>query len=186
MTSHQKWISTPKSNKTWPYLSKYLLPETMPARNERVLNGKKTFVNLIATSILMQCKISLSERSKSALAEEILNDAPRNYPLRRQSAIVDFKPKVSKWTKVKAAFKWEKANALPDDIHSTSSSNKVTGITSKCKEISPVNTEVARYSSLKLTLVKFILNVYLKIFKGSIDPLHSNKLWRFCYKFIIA
>uniref|UniRef100_A0A336N349 CSON005486 protein n=1 Tax=Culicoides sonorensis TaxID=179676 RepID=A0A336N349_CULSO len=88
------------------------------------------------------------ERSKSALAEEIISDAPRNYPLRRQSAIVDFKPKVSKWTKVKAAFKWEKANALPDDIHSTSATShqtKITGMPGKCKEITPVNTEVARY-----------------------------------------
>lgn len=62
-----------------------------------------------------------------------LNENNRNYPLRRQSAISDFKPKVlgnplkicqnkylininqlkvSKWTKVKAAFKWEKANTL--------------------------------------------------------------------------
>lgn len=75
-----------------------------------------------------------------------MSDAPRNYPLRRQSAIVDFKPKVSKWTKVKAAFKWEKANALPDNMHSASSSStKVTGLGGKTKEISPVNTEVARY-----------------------------------------
>ena len=41
-----------------------------------------------------------------------LRENNRNYPLRRQSAVSDFKPKVSKWTKVKAAFKWEKTNNL--------------------------------------------------------------------------
>lgn len=97
---------------------------------------------------------SFSERSKSALPEEIQSDVPRNYPLRRQSAIVDFKPKVSKWTKVKAAFKWEKANALPEDMHSTT---KATGAGAggggtKCKEISPVNTEVARFVFLSLSI----------------------------------
>lgn len=75
----------------------------------------------------------------------------RNYPLRRQS---DFKPKVtkkslkklpvdikqmqnlsqvSKWTKVKAAFKWEKTNALP--LAESKSSDSV---------LSPNNSELAR------------------------------------------
>jgi hypothetical protein len=55
-------------------------------------------------------------RSKSIISEESsspLKENNRNYPLRRQSAINDFKPKaLSKWTKVKAAFKWEKTNTL--------------------------------------------------------------------------
>lgn len=58
------------------------------------------------------------------------------YPLRRQSAITDIKAKVSKWTKVKAAFKWERANpSLNENGKSTDS-----GI-----GLSPLNTEVARY-----------------------------------------
>ncbi|KXJ75317.1 hypothetical protein RP20_CCG011977 [Aedes albopictus] len=89
------------------------------------------------------------ERSKSVINEEISGiyqslsmsasggskESGRNYPLRRQSAISDFKPKVSKWTKVKAAFKWEKTSALP-----AASEIK----TSEAMMI-PVNNEVARY-----------------------------------------
>lgn len=45
-----------------------------------------------------------------------------------------FFPKVSKWTKVKAAFKWEKANALP--LSESKSSDSV---------LSPTSSEVARY-----------------------------------------
>lgn len=33
------------------------------------------------------------------------------YPLRRQSAVTDIKANVSRWTKVKAVFKWEKLDA---------------------------------------------------------------------------
>ncbi|KAG5671794.1 hypothetical protein PVAND_001970 [Polypedilum vanderplanki] len=58
---------------------------------------------------------SKKHRSKSIISEENsmpLKENNRNYPLRRQSAVSDFKPKVSKWTKVKAAFKWEKTNTL--------------------------------------------------------------------------
>jgi hypothetical protein len=55
-----------------------------------------------------------------------------SYVLRRQSAMsTDFKPKVSKWTKVKAAFKWEKANALQDPKPDMM--------------LAPINNEVARY-----------------------------------------
>lgn len=61
--------------------------------------------------------------------------ACNNYPLRRQSAIIDFKPKVSKWTKVKAAFKWEKANALPISEEKSGSDKN---------SLAPINTEVAR------------------------------------------
>ncbi|XP_065073135.1 uncharacterized protein LOC135697409 isoform X2 [Ochlerotatus camptorhynchus] len=86
---------------------------------------------------------SKRERSKSVINEEISgfyqssmssNQSGRNYPLRRQSAISDFKPKVSKWTKVKAAFKWEKTSALPANEIKTSEATMV-----------PVNNEVARY-----------------------------------------
>lgn len=60
----------------------------------------------------------------------------QQYPLRRQSAITDIKAKVSKWTKVKAAFKWERANpSLNENGKSTDS-----GI-----GLSPINNEVARY-----------------------------------------
>lgn len=64
----------------------------------------------------------------------------RNYPLRRQSAISDFKPKVSKWTKVKAAFKWEKTSALPANEIKSSEAMMI-----------PVNNEVARYVGSLLT-----------------------------------
>jgi len=39
--------------------------------------------------------------------------ASKPYLLRRQSTYSDNKAKVSKWTKVKAAFKWERANVPP-------------------------------------------------------------------------
>ncbi|XP_058451687.1 uncharacterized protein LOC131430584 isoform X2 [Malaya genurostris] len=86
---------------------------------------------------------SKRERSKSVINEEIGNFQPhiagsketgRNYPLRRQSAVSDFKPKVSKWTKVKAAFKWEKTSALPTNEIKASEALMI-----------PVNNEVARY-----------------------------------------
>ncbi|XP_053657916.1 uncharacterized protein LOC128706996 [Anopheles marshallii] len=84
---------------------------------------------------------SKRERSKSVINDEITNfqlhrkeSGGRNYPLRRQSAVSDFKPKVSKWTKVKAAFKWEKTSALPANELKSSEAMMI-----------PVNNEVARY-----------------------------------------
>ncbi|KAL9693135.1 hypothetical protein quinque_012420 [Culex quinquefasciatus] len=71
----------------------------------------------------------------SGSKEACATGSGRNYPLRRQSAISDFKPKVSKWTKVKAAFKWEKTSALP-----ASSELKTTEAM-----MIPVNNEVSRY-----------------------------------------
>ena len=53
--------------------------------------------------------------------------------LRRQSTYSDSKSKVSKWTKVKAAFKWEKAN-VPALMEGSRDSIGLT----------PNNTEVAR------------------------------------------
>lgn len=53
--------------------------------------------------------------------------------LRRQSTYSDSKSKVSKWTKVKAAFKWEKAN-VPALLEGSRDSIGLT----------PNNTEVAR------------------------------------------
>lgn len=79
-------------------------------------------------------------RSKSVLADEINVSGLtpekdyKQYPLRRQSAITDIKAKVSKWTKVKAAFKWERANPSLNESKSTDS-----GI-----GLSPINNEVAR------------------------------------------
>ncbi|XP_055547742.1 uncharacterized protein LOC129731610 isoform X2 [Wyeomyia smithii] len=86
---------------------------------------------------------SKRERSKSVINDDIggfqsavggSKGSSRNYPLRRQSAISDFKPKVSKWTKVKAAFKWEKTSALPANEIKSSEAMMI-----------PINNEVARY-----------------------------------------
>ncbi|XP_070505666.1 putative leucine-rich repeat-containing protein DDB_G0290503 isoform X2 [Chironomus tepperi] len=90
--------------------------------NEGMIEFEQNIADLetmLAASKSASSKRSASKklRSKSVISEtdEImmpLKENNRNYPLRRQSAITDFKPKVSKWTKVKAAFKWEKANTL--------------------------------------------------------------------------
>lgn len=55
------------------------------------------------------------------LYEEFRNSVSTNHAdlqqfLRRQSAYKLGKSKVSKWTKVKAAFKWEKVNLSPTSI----------------------------------------------------------------------
>ncbi|XP_062126862.1 uncharacterized protein LOC133839375 isoform X1 [Drosophila sulfurigaster albostrigata] len=65
----------------------------------------------------------IRERSKSMMEDEInmylkgdrqlKMSSSRPYLLRRQSTYSDNKSKVSKWTKVKAAFKWERANVPP-------------------------------------------------------------------------
>ncbi|KAL7019111.1 hypothetical protein ACKWTF_011016 [Chironomus riparius] len=90
--------------------------------NEGMIEFEQNIADLetmLAASKSASSKRSASkkQRSKSVISETDDNMMPlkennRNYPLRRQSAITDFKPKVSKWTKVKAAFKWEKANTL--------------------------------------------------------------------------
>lgn len=54
----------------------------------------------------------------------------------RQSTISDIKAKVSKWTKVKAAFKWERANVTSFNENKSTDS----GI-----GLAPVNNEIARY-----------------------------------------
>lgn len=59
----------------------------------------------------------------------------KHLELRRLSVMPNTKSKVSKWTKVKAAFKWERANVVPFDECKTSDF----GI-----GLYPVNTEVAR------------------------------------------
>lgn len=59
------------------------------------------------------------------------------YPLRRQSAVSDIKAKVSKWTKVKAAFKWERANDTPINVAKSTDS----GI-----GLQPINNEIARFN----------------------------------------
>ncbi|XP_037891798.1 uncharacterized protein LOC119638831 isoform X4 [Glossina fuscipes] len=82
------------------------------------------------------------ERSRSFMIEDIpslrearesdKNNAVKQHLLRRQSTYGDSKSKVSKWTKVKAAFKWEKAN--------------VPVITEGTRDVlTPNNAEVARY-----------------------------------------
>lgn len=85
---------------------------------------------------------SIRERSKSMMEDEInvylkgdrqmlKMSSSRPYLLRRQSTYSDNKSKVSKWTKVKAAFKWERANVPP-------SSNQDPSV------LLPVNMEVER------------------------------------------
>ncbi|XP_037949497.1 uncharacterized protein LOC119680645 [Teleopsis dalmanni] len=80
------------------------------------------------------------ERSKSvALLDEheTKNVNSRQRLLRRQSTYSDGKSKVSKWTKVKAAFKWERAN-VPALMESNKESTNNVGLL-------PINHEVARY-----------------------------------------
>lgn len=63
-----------------------------------------------------------------------LKNSSRPYLLRRQSTYSDNKSKVSKWTKVKAAFKWERANVPPTAAHDSNT-------------LMPLNLEVERYFS---------------------------------------
>ncbi|KAM7359709.1 uncharacterized protein ACRADG_000985 isoform 1-T3 [Cochliomyia hominivorax] len=82
------------------------------------------------------------ERSKSFMIEDMPSmrmerdnvKSNAGHLLRRQSTYSDSKSKVSKWTKVKAAFKWERAN-VPALIEGSRDSIGLT----------PNNTEVARY-----------------------------------------
>lgn len=62
-------------------------------------------------------------------------DSKLPYAIRRQSGINDAKAKVSKWTKVKAAFKWERANV--SSMNEGKSTDSGIGL-------SPINNEVAR------------------------------------------
>ncbi|XP_055381222.1 uncharacterized protein LOC129611848 isoform X2 [Condylostylus longicornis] len=78
------------------------------------------------------------ERSKSVFCDEIPKQhAEVTSTPRRQSAYAtnSNKVKVSKWTKVKAAFKWEKANVQSLEELSKANSN----------QLKPINNEVARY-----------------------------------------
>ena len=94
-------------------------------------------------------------RSKSIIVENSavsVDKERKEYPLRRQSAITDIKAKVSKWTKVKAAFKWERANVSSlNDGKSTDS-----GI-----GLSPINNEVARFDKeIYIILEQLMINVF--------------------------
>ncbi|KAH8416686.1 hypothetical protein KR222_007070, partial [Zaprionus bogoriensis] len=92
----------------------------------------------------------IRERSKSMMEDEInmylkgdrqlKMSSSRPYLLRRQSTYSDNKSKVSKWTKVKAAFKWERANVPP------SSSSQEPGV------LLPVNMEVERYLKVPISM----------------------------------
>uniref|UniRef100_A0A1A9Z9N4 Uncharacterized protein n=1 Tax=Glossina pallidipes TaxID=7398 RepID=A0A1A9Z9N4_GLOPL len=95
----------------------------------------------IAASKSQEIKVH-RERSRSFMIEDIpslrearesdKNNALKQHLLRRQSTYGDSKSKVSKWTKVKAAFKWEKAN--------------VPVIAEGARDVlTPNNAEVARY-----------------------------------------
>ncbi|XP_032592946.1 uncharacterized protein LOC6563949 isoform X2 [Drosophila grimshawi] len=84
----------------------------------------------------------IRERSKSMMEDELhmylkgerqmKMGSSRPYLLRRQSTYSDNKSKVSKWTKVKAAFKWERANVPPATV-------------SEPGALMPLNQEVERY-----------------------------------------
>ncbi|XP_055902825.1 uncharacterized protein LOC129938998 [Eupeodes corollae] len=79
------------------------------------------------------------ERSKSVFvpgANQPTEKDPKPPPIRRQSVFTEGKSKVSKWTKVKAAFKWEKANVPA--LNECKSSDSGIGLL-------PINHEVARY-----------------------------------------
>lgn len=85
------------------------------------------------------------ERSKSVITDDIslLNRnkdlrEPCDSQYRRQSTFSEGKAKISKWTKVKAAFKWERANVpvLPDQKNLSDTTSN-TGLT-------PLNHEIAR------------------------------------------
>ncbi|XP_075148332.1 uncharacterized protein LOC142222202 [Haematobia irritans] len=86
------------------------------------------------------------ERSKSFIIEDMPSlradrESSKSHGgipqlLRRQSTYCDSKSKVSKWTKVKAAFKWEKANV--PIMYEQHKDGNIIGL-------QPNNTEVARY-----------------------------------------
>ncbi|XP_022224907.2 uncharacterized protein LOC111075742 [Drosophila obscura] len=89
----------------------------------------------------------IRERSKSMMDDDInmfikgerpmksLSSSSRPYLLRRQSTYSDNKSKVSKWTKVKAAFKWERANVPPTGAAGAPETSVLV----------PLNHEVERY-----------------------------------------
>ncbi|EDW24393.1 GL24126 [Drosophila persimilis] len=93
----------------------------------------------------------IRERSKSMMDEEInmfmkgerpmKTNSSRPYLLRRQSTYSDNKSKVSKWTKVKAAFKWERANVPPSGSGGAPESNVLV----------PLNHEVERYLKVPIS-----------------------------------
>ncbi|KPU80102.1 uncharacterized protein Dana_GF16676, isoform B [Drosophila ananassae] len=94
----------------------------------------------------------IRERSKSMMDEDLnvfmkpervtkSASSSRPYLLRRQSTYSDNKAKVSKWTKVKAAFKWERANVPPSGPGAPENSI-----------LMPLNHEVERYLKVPITV----------------------------------
>ncbi|KAH8276833.1 hypothetical protein KR026_001492 [Drosophila bipectinata] len=94
----------------------------------------------------------IRERSKSMMDEDLnvfmktervtkSASSSRPYLLRRQSTYSDNKAKVSKWTKVKAAFKWERANVPPSGPGGPENSI-----------LMPLNHEVERYLKVPITV----------------------------------
>ncbi|KAH8232290.1 hypothetical protein KR032_003730 [Drosophila birchii] len=78
-----------------------------------------------------------ADRSSSKLS----TSSSRPYLLRRQSTYSDNKAKVSKWTKVKAAFKWERANVPPSGPGAPENS-----------VLMPLNHEVERYLKVPISV----------------------------------
>ncbi|XP_032288795.1 uncharacterized protein [Drosophila virilis] len=121
--------------------------------NEFELEHSLTWLeSLLGTEVVPPTKQGkfkrIRERSKSMMEDEIhmylkgerqlKMSSSRPYLLRRQSTYSDNKSKVSKWTKVKAAFKWERANVPPT---SGQESNLLL----------PLNLEVERYLKVPIS-----------------------------------
>ncbi|XP_017124065.1 uncharacterized protein LOC108143972 isoform X1 [Drosophila elegans] len=128
-------------------------PPTKPPRtsdNQFELEHSLTWLeSLMGTEVVPPFKQGkfkrIRERSKSMMDEDLnvfmKGERPglklsssRPYLLRRQSTYSDNKAKVSKWTKVKAAFKWERANVPPSGPGAPETS-----------VLMPLNHEVERY-----------------------------------------
>ncbi|KAH8283940.1 hypothetical protein KR054_005497 [Drosophila jambulina] len=140
-------------------------PPAKPARlnttrndNEFELEHSLTWLeSLMGTEVVPLFKQGkfkrIRERSKSMMDDDLnlymkaersgskVSTSSRPYLLRRQSTYSDNKAKVSKWTKVKAAFKWERANVPPSGPGALE--NNV---------LMPLNHEVERYLKVPISL----------------------------------
>ncbi|XP_033232564.1 uncharacterized protein [Drosophila pseudoobscura] len=130
--------------------------KTITTDTEYELEHSLTYLeSLMGTEIVPPFKQGkfkrIRERSKSMMDEEInmfmkgerpmKTNSSRPYLLRRQSTYSDNKSKVSKWTKVKAAFKWERANVPPSGSGGAPESNVLV----------PLNHEVERYLKVPIS-----------------------------------
>lgn len=134
---------TKSSSTVNPCWKRFWLPEKAPQASGIAPKG---YINRLIFSFTYIFSIIIFAnrqrlRSKSVIGEDLPSsqDGPNKpFPLRRQSAISDIKAKVSKWTKVKAAFRWESANVTAMNEGKSTDSGINIGL-------SPVNYEVARF-----------------------------------------